>query len=394
MQQQMMPNTHENEQAVLFICFITVVLLCWVFFDVFVYGSCWILYWLWRTADIFPRFHLWIAERINLLAHASGRADSISFTEWLALMNRTSGILLIFFFPTALISGVALVQHPALAFRSKRVINADTLPHISCKFSPSVIPIMKHGRQGLMNDTNSENAWALRPEEFAEHHQLISRKTLNTDLARKVFESQLGCEIKQLSEWLPYERALFVIFGLQFFLNDRKSATKLLDDLNRSCLVSGLRMYRKNKISDPLFSLADKGFKRLYQLGAVTEWMNKHLFVRTALTGLFAHDLRLSPSRFRWLKGIDRTLWYALHTAGTAKVFIEGAGIVAHTRAENMADKYGLKIRKNMVSQAICGLQTDLENIGLIHPVCEPKATVRKKEFTSVFNEIYSPDND
>ncbi|WP_455906587.1 secretion/conjugation apparatus DotM-related subunit, partial [Pseudomonas savastanoi] len=66
-----------------------------------------------------------------------------------------------------------------------------------------------------------------------------------------------------------------------------------------------------------------------------------HRSMRTALVALYGRDLRLAPVRFRWLKGVNRTLWYALHSADTAKVFVEGAGVQAQARAEVHASKLG-----------------------------------------------------
>nr|WP_236745197.1 hypothetical protein [Klebsiella variicola] len=44
---------------------------------------------------------------------------------------------------------------------------------------------------------------------------------------------------------------------------------------------------------------------------------------RSLLYALFDDDLQLPSANFRWLKGVDRTLWYALSSAGRGKFFIE-----------------------------------------------------------------------
>lgn len=48
----------------------------------------------------FQRIHPWVAEKINLLARTGNHAQSISWHDWFAVMNETSGILLIFFSPS------------------------------------------------------------------------------------------------------------------------------------------------------------------------------------------------------------------------------------------------------------------------------------------------------
>ncbi len=353
------------------------ILLCWLFFDIFVYWTSWTLYWLWKMVD-FPFIHVWAGGKINLLADVANNAKDVTFSEWLEVMNHTSGVLLLFLTPLVIVSGIGLAQHPVLPFRSKRLVNIHTLPGLLSHFAPSVIPVLAaSGSDGLMNDTSTGNAWALKPEEFAERYTLVQRKALDREAARAVFEEQVGDVHDGLLGLAPYERALLAVFGLQVFLNDRKAATRLLDDLNRSCMVKGL-LRRKTYSLTPLYGLADAGFDRVAKAPGVSEWLQSHRSMRTALVGLYGRDLRLAPARFRWLKGVNRTLWYALHSADTAKVFVEGAGVQAQARAEVHASKLGLPRPVLMVNQAIDGLQVELESIGLVF--ARHVVTARRRE--------------
>ncbi|MDY7563401.1 MULTISPECIES: conjugal transfer protein [unclassified Pseudomonas] len=358
----------ESEQAHLLLALCAVVLLCWLFFDSFVYWTSWMLYWLWMMVD-FPFIHMWVGGKINLLASLANHAKDTTFSEWLDVMNQTSTILMLFLAPLVVFSSFSLAQHPMLPFRSKRLVNIHSLPGLVSAFAPSVIPVLAgSGGDGLMNDTSPENAWGLKPEEFAEQHNLIRRQVLNREAARVVFEAQIkGPPHDGLKGWAPYERALFAVFGAQVFLNDRKAALKLLDDLNRSCLVKGL-LRRKQRDFLPIYSLADKIFARLEVASGVGEWLQVHGYVHTAMAGLYGRDLRLPSAKFRWLKGVDRTLWYALHSADTAKVFVEGSGVLAQARAESKAQNLGLPRPGLLVKKAIEGLQTELESIGLVFP--------------------------
>lgn len=367
----------ESEQAQLFLAICAIVLLCWLFFDSFVYWTSWLLYWLWMLVD-FPRIHVWVGGKINLLAHLANQAKTVTFDEWLTVMNQTSTILLLFLLPLVALSAYGLARHPQWAFRSKRLVNIHTLPGLVSAFAPSVLPVLAaSGRDGLMNDTSAAHAWGLKPEEFAEQHQLISRQVLDREAARKVFEAQIGPAHEGFEGWAPYEKALAAVFGLQVLLNDRKAATRLLDDLNRSCLVSGL-LQRKRLDYTPLYRLANKAFARVAAAPGAREWLDTHGSVRTALVGLYGRDLRLPPARFRWLKGVDRTLWYALQGADTAKVFVEGAGVIAQARAESHAKQRDLPRPGVLVTQAIEGLQNDLESIGLVFT--REVAAVRRRE--------------
>lgn len=360
----------DQGQALLALC--AAALLCWLFFDTFIYATCWVLYWLWMLAD-FPRIHAWAAPKINLLADVANAAEGVSFDEWLTVMNETSGVLLLLLVPILIAGAVALAQHPALGFRSKRPVDIATLPALLSRFAPSVSPVlaMNGGRDGLMNDTTPENAWALRPEEFAAWHNLITRQTLDREACETVFVAQLGARLHEDKAFLPacwaaHERALLAVIGLQVFCNDRQGAARLADDLNRSCLQRGLLRRRIDPL--PLWRLCEVPLQRVLAAPGVTDWLAMHVSVRSALAGLYGRDLRLPSVRFRWLKGVDRTLWYALHSADTAKVFVEGAGVLAQARAERHAHRLGLPRPGVMVMTAVDGLQADLESIGLVHP--------------------------
>ncbi|MCE2003848.1 conjugal transfer protein [Enterobacter asburiae] len=356
-----------NESAMVLLTCGLVLLLCWLFFADFVRWSCWSLYWLWRLAD-FPHIHRYAAERINLLASTSNGADSVAFSEWRDVMNHTAGILFVPMLPLVIVTSWALARHPALGFRSRRAIDIHSLPRVMATFAPSVIPVLSgHRGDGLMNDTTPENAWAQKPEEFADVHGLIKRRVLDRAAATALFDAQTGPAMMPPDQWQPHERALLAIFGLQVFSGDRKAATTLLDDLNRSCVIR--RPFRAPEFRTvPDWRVAEKHVARVMASPGVSEWLKTHRTVRSALAGLYGRDLRLPPARFRWLKGCDRTLWYGLHTADTAKVFVEGAGIVAQARAEQLAARLGLPCPPLMTSEAVDGLQLELESLGLVYP--------------------------
>ncbi|WP_244964706.1 conjugal transfer protein [Pantoea stewartii] len=342
-------------------------LLCWLFFSDFVRWSCWLLYWLWRMAD-FPHIHRYAAERINLLAATGNGAEGVSLSDWQNVLNATAGILFVPMVPLIAVTGWALARHPALGFRSRRAIDIHSLPRVMATFAPSVIPVLAgHRGDGLMNDTTPENAWALKPEEFAAQHGLIKRRVLDREAATALFDAQAGRVMTPPAQWQPFERALLAVFGLQVFSDDRKAATRLLDDLNRSCLIR--RPFRAPEFrSQPDWQVSEKHVARVLASPGVSEWLKTHRTVRSALAGLYGRDLRLPPARFRWLKGCDRTLWYGLHTADTAKVFVEGAGIVAQARAEQLAARLGLPCPPLMTGEAVDGLQLELESLGLVYP--------------------------
>ncbi|MFL1089359.1 hypothetical protein ACJOCH_21790, partial [Acinetobacter baumannii] len=113
-----------------------------------------------------------------LLARTGNHAQSISWHDWFAVMNETSGILLIFLLPIAISALVGIKNHPSRPMKSKRIVNIHTLPQIMSKWSPAIVPVLAESRSPdlLMNDDGPERRWAEKPEEFAARHGLIASR--------------------------------------------------------------------------------------------------------------------------------------------------------------------------------------------------------------------------
>lgn len=113
------------------------------------------------------------------------------------------------------------------------------------------------------------------------------------------------------------------------------------------------------------------------------QWLKQHRYVRSGLVWLYAHDLRLTPPNWIWLKGVDRTLFYALHRANTTKGFIEGAGVVAVARAEAEAMRFGLPCPEPCVDEAVEGLRRDMLSLGLIWDEPQPDRDRKRRILTN-----------
>ncbi len=357
------------------------------------YGCCWFLYQLWMLCD-FPRIHGYVAERLNLLAWGANRINDLSWSEFISIMNKTAGILML---PLSVIVAGSLFvirNHPSN--RTRRNIDVYSLPHIMAQFSPSIIPALCYGdkKTQLLNVDPPEHRSAQTPDEFALQHQLIIGERLERDKTREVFMKQLGNPLTGFSSFNNYERALFAVFGLQFFLDDRKAAEKLLDDLNRSCLAK--RRRDNGKKGYPILSLANSAFNRVTQHSEAQHWLRHYSTTRTAIFALHDQDLRLPGARFRWLKGLDRALWYALTSSGRPKVFVEGAGIIAAAKWERLISGVSQRLQvniprpENCMDIAIVGLEEDLRSIGLILEELTPQdstSTIGPKDLEDDENE-------
>ena len=93
-------------------------------------------------------------------------------------------------------------------------------------------------------------------------------------------------------------------------------------------------------------------------MGRVTEKVAaQHAFVTPAMLRCLqvARDQGgvLAPAQFLWLRGVDRSMWYALNNLGRGAVHTEAAGAIGHFRAERAAGK---PIPNPQVDTAIDGL--------------------------------------
>ncbi|EHE1519044.1 conjugal transfer protein TrbA, partial [Salmonella enterica] len=328
----------------------------------------------------------------NLLAWASNRVEDLSLGEFLEVMNQTAGILYVFMLPVTVYGLVATRNHPLSITRRK--IDIHTLPKIMSTFSPAIIPALQYGdpKTQLLNVDPPEHRSAMTPDEFAISHKLVIGQRLDHERARQAFDAQLGTPLLSESSFSAHERALVAIIGLQVFCDDRPAALELRDALNRSC---GKRQREHgNKRGYPQLSLAEKAFRQVIGTPQAKAWIRRHSTTRTALSALHAQDLRLPAGQFRWLKGIDRTLWYVLSSSDRSKCFVEGAGVVTAAQWESLVSQLSKKLKvvipapENLTAFAVRGLEDDLRNIGMVIDDHERNTRIEEEEDSTTFDDL------
>lgn len=364
------PPSPNNDQGTMMLMAIVLILIALaIFHSIFYYACCAMLYTLWTLAD-FSINHGYVAQKINLLAWGSRKVDDLTLGQFLDLMEKTAGILYVFLIPVTVYGLIATRNHPLSLTRRK--INIYTLPRIMARFSPAIIPALQYGdpKTQLLNVDPPAHRSAMTPEEFAIQHKLVIGNRLDHTRARQAFEAQLGTPLQGADSFNAYERALVALIGLQVFCNDRAAAMALRDELNRSC---GKRQREhNNKRGYPQLSLADKAFQRVMAAPTAQAWLRQHSTTRTALSALHAQDLRLPAGQFRWLKGLDRTLWYVLSSSDRSKVFVEGAGVVTAAQWECLVSRLSRKLGVvipppgDLTIYAVRGLENDLRSIGMV----------------------------
>lgn len=116
----------------------------------------------------------------------------------------------------------------------------------------------------------------------------------------------------------------------------------------------------KPKDVDLRAMVAGKEFKSVLRHCMCDERLSRHAFTYTGLMTLLEaarEGSTLAPSTFRWLKGKNRTLWFALNCVGKKVAFTESAGTFAHWLLERQAK---LAIPHAEVTEAIIALKTAL----------------------------------
>ncbi|EJI2656458.1 conjugal transfer protein TrbA [Salmonella enterica] len=388
---QYYPSPNNDQGTMMLMALALILIAIVIFHSIFYYACCAMLYYLWYLAD-FASIHTYVAGKINLLAWASNRVEDLSLGEFLEVMNQTAGILYVFMLPVTVYGLVATRNHPLSITRRK--IDIHTLPKIMSTFSPAIIPALQYGdpKTQLLNVDPPEHRSGMTPDEFAISHKLVIGQRLDHERARQAFDAQLGTPLLSESSFSAHERALVAIIGLQVFCDDRSAALELRDALNRSC---GKRQREHgNKRGYPQLSLAEKAFRQVMATPQAKAWIRRHSTTRTALSALHAQDLRLPAGQFRWLKGIDRTLWYVLSSSDRSKCFVEGAGVVTAAQWESLVSQLSKKLKvvipapENLTTFAVRGLEDDLRNIGMVIDDHERKTRIEEEEDNTTFDDL------
>jgi intracellular multiplication protein IcmP len=326
------------------------------------------LKWAWRLLGLWDRpfmpdiFRDMRAE----LALLARRAPLLSFPELLSALNKAGYAYI--WLPLAVTAyGIrAATRHPA--DRTRRKVTPKTLPEIMSRHAPAVIPVLHYG--DLLNDDPESQRSALNPEEWVGNHGLLVNGALDRERCLALLIADLGVAVATLDDMAPHERALFAVFGLRLFPGDAgaDAAQELLDALNRSCRTHS----RQGENGYPDLMLADALYRKCAALPEARQWQERHPYPRTLLHAMHKAALasgKLPSVHFRWLKGMDRPLWYALNTTGRKAPFIESAAVFTQTLWEEFAFKNGYRLQEPFVDDAVDGVDAYLRKIGLMPPL-------------------------
>ncbi len=196
---------------------------------------------------------------------------------------------------------------------------------------------------------------ALRPREWLALHRIpVAGTYFPAGPASEAFAGQLGRLWTGTEGLRRHERVLVATLGLML-AGLRAGVARLLDVQMLATLPSRAPEVDR-LVEDALRTPAVKA--------AVEAVAGRHAFVTTVLCGLLAEARRhgvVASTEFTWLKGVDRTLWYALNSLGRRGFHVEAAGIGAHMRAEAAA---GGPLPTARVAGALGGIEDYLATHG------------------------------
>ncbi|EPX78055.1 hypothetical protein Salmuc_03377 [Salipiger mucosus DSM 16094] len=183
---------------------------------------------------------------------------------------------------------------------------------------------------------------------------------LDFDAATRAFENQLGAPWQGVEKADTYVKVLCAAF----YINAKRDKNARGFKEKIAVAYTTMKPEERDKLLESMFEKvnADPKFGKMME-----KYASKHAYTNTALFRLLtwsrAHGGVFASAEFRWLKAVDRPLWYTLNNCGRRSYHIEGAGAVCHFNAENIVK--GPLVDPH-VDQAVDGLDDYLEGQGLM----------------------------
>ena len=190
---------------------------------------------------------------------------------------------------------------------------------------------------------------------------LTESEGLDPDTAQYAFTQQLG------EPWHGYDKAptYIQVLCFLFYINAKrdKNSRKLKEEFtliwsqNKPEIAAKKSIIRLKELTKK-----DDKFKKIIDKNA-----SIHAYTNTALYKLLDWARKnggvFASAEFRWLKPIDRTLWYVLNNCGRRAFHIEGAGAISHFHAEHILKQ---ALSEPHVDEAVDGLEDYLDGQGLM----------------------------
>lgn len=219
---------------------------------------------------------------------------------------------------------------------------------------PELHPLVNEGLVSTYHLINDKWGPPLNEYEFVERHELLLQgrdnqvidehgnvfQKLNYLKAKEVFDKQLGNRFYGFENMVPHRKAVFALIGVMLNKNDDKVNYK-----HDYCIAQARKLSRAfalngNKFKEDNADMFGDWVEKYYSMFKDLDYYKKYILCRhayelTIFAGLYSAALNiqsvLPTSYFKWLKIIDRELYFVLNAVGRQDTyFAEVAGIMTH----------------------------------------------------------------
>lgn len=244
----------------------------------------------------------------------------------------------------------------------------------------------------------------LTPFNFMRLHKIrmTKKEGIDEEHLKRLFEGQLGRQWKGFENEPFYMRAfmLLCVTSLHFPRGGTNAGEEKLDveygsdSFNNKLANAFYRVGASNEeIERDVNIVMERQIEYKPELvSEINRLINgKYFYSRTAAIGLLAYcgpfsywggnSKMIPPVTFQWLMRWDRTAMLALHSVGTrgVKAFVEGAGVVAHYRAEKQTGSmYSVPYVIMAVKEMSRYLTKELVDSAQIHDMEEAEETIKE----------------
>ncbi len=195
----------------------------------------------------------------------------------------------------------------------------------------------------------TEGPWApsMQPMEWIQKYAIDEKtRLIDRERVRINLLDQLGAQWTAYIDQPYYVRVIIASLACHL-IHERDAGIGILDRV-------GISLAHTGGISKEIVAEADALMTQPKYYEPVNAIMRRHAYVATAMLSLFSKAKSesgiIASAEFRWLKGIDRTLWYALNGLGRHTTWVEAAAIKAHWEIECRAAK---PINQPSIDQAV-----------------------------------------
>lgn len=261
----------------------------------------------------------------------------------------------------------------------------DSLIDREKELYPELHPVFNQNLVATYNLINDQWGPPITEYEFVERHGLLLEGSDNTVIdehgnkfqklnylkAKEVFDKQLDYRFYGFENMQPHRKAIFALIGVMLNKNVDQGKVKI-NYKNDFCIKQARKVARAFAISGNKFDVnnadmygewVDQYYNMFKDLDYYKKFiLSRHAYELTVFAALYSAALNiqsvLPTSYFKWLKIIDRPLYFVLNSIGRQNVyFVEVAGIMTHWLIEfDSGMPHIVKKTKN----AVKALETEL----------------------------------